>query len=42
MRTVFLPVEVDADKVHAEYEEGSLQFVLPKVRMAERHTVKVA
>ena len=42
MRTVVLPVEVDADKIHAELKEGILKVTLPKVRVAERHTVKVA
>ena len=42
MRTVVLPVEVDADKIHAELKEGILKVTLPKVRVAEKHTVKVA
>ncbi len=42
LRTVALPVEVDAQKVHAELEGGILKVTLPKVRAAERHTVKVA
>ena len=42
MRTVVLPVEVDADNIHAELVEGILKVTLPKVRVAERHTVKVA
>ena len=42
MRTVVLPVEVDADKIHAELKEGILNITLPKIRVAERHTVKVA
>ena len=42
MRTVVLPVEVDADKIHAELKEGILNVTLPKIRVAERHTVKVA
>jgi HSP20 family protein len=42
MRTVVLPVEVDAQNIHAELKEGILTVTLPKIRVAERHTVKVA
>jgi len=42
MRTVALPVEVDAENIHAELKEGILKVTLPKIRVAERHTVKVA
>ena len=42
MRTVALPDEVDADNVHAELKEGILSISLPKIRVAEKHTVKVA
>ena len=42
VRTVALPVEVDAEHIHAELKEGILQVTLPKIRVAERHTVKVA
>jgi HSP20 family protein len=42
MRTVVLPVEVDIDKIHAELTEGILTVTLPKIRVAEKHTVKVA
>jgi HSP20 family protein len=42
MRTVALPDEVDVDNVHAELKEGILHITLPKVRVAEKHTVKVA
>jgi HSP20 family protein len=42
MRTVALPDEVDADNVHAELKEGILTINLPKIRVAEKHTVKVA
>jgi HSP20 family protein len=34
MRTVVLPVEVDADKIHAELKEGILNVTLPKIRLA--------
>ena len=42
MRTVGLPVEVDSEQVHAELKEGILSVTLPKIRVAEKHTVKVA
>ncbi len=42
MRTVALPVEVDPEKIHAELREGILKVTLPKIRVAKRHTVKVA
>ena len=42
MRTVALPVEVDAENIHAELKDGILTVTLPKVRAAERHTVNVA
>jgi HSP20 family protein len=42
MRTVALPVEVDPENIHAELKEGILTVTLPKIRVAERHTVKVA
>ena len=41
-RTVALPVEVDPEKIHAELKEGILSVTLPKVQVAEKHTVKVA
>jgi HSP20 family protein len=42
MRTISLPVEVDAENVSAELKEGILEVKLPKVRAMDRHTVKVA
>jgi len=42
MRTVALPVEVDPENIHAELQEGILKVTLPKIRVAEKHTVKVA
>ncbi len=42
VRTVALPVEVDPEKIHAELKEGILKVTLPKIRVAKRHTVKVA
>ena len=41
-RTVVLPEEVDPQKVQAELKDGILNIMLPKIRAAERHTVKVA
>jgi HSP20 family protein len=41
-RTVALPEEVDPEQVHAELIEGILTVTLPKIRAAERHTIKVA
>jgi HSP20 family protein len=42
MRTVALPVKVDAEKIHAELKDGILEVMLPKLEVAERHTIKVA
>jgi len=42
MRTIALPVEVDADNIHAELKDGILEVRLPKLQVAERHTIKVA
>jgi len=42
MRAIALPEEVDAEKIHAELKDGILEVTLPKIRAAERHTVKVA
>ena len=42
MRTIALPDEVDIEKIHAELKDGILEVTLPKIRAAERHTVKVA
>ena len=42
MRTVALPVDVDSEKIHAELKEEILTVMLPKIRVAVRHTVKVA
>ncbi len=42
IRTVALPVKVDGEKIHAELKDGILEVVLPKLEVAERHTVKVA
>jgi len=42
MRSLMLPEEVDPEAIHAELKDGILTITLPKVRAAERHTVKVA
>ncbi len=42
MRTVSLPVEVNPEGIRAELKEGILSVTLPKIRVAEKHTVKVA
>ena len=40
-RSVTLPVEVNADKAKAEYENGILSLTLPKVEAARPKTIKV-
>jgi HSP20 family molecular chaperone IbpA len=42
MRTIPLPVAVDAENVRAELKDGILEIALPKLEVAERHTIKVA
>ena len=42
MRTIGLPAEVDAENIHAELKDGILEITLPKLQVAERHTIKVA
>ena len=42
MRTIALPVSVDAENIHAELKDGILEVTLPKLEVAERHTIKVA
>jgi HSP20 family protein len=42
MRTIALPVAVDAESIHAELKDGILEVMLPKLEVAERHTIKVA
>ena len=41
VRTVALPVEVDAENIHAELKDGILYVRLPKIQAVERRTVKV-
>jgi HSP20 family protein len=40
-RSVELPVEVDADKVAANYKDGVLELVLPKSEKAKPKQIKV-
>lgn len=40
-RTIFLPVEVDADAVDASMTNGILSVTLPKVRSTGSRTIKV-
>jgi len=42
VRTIALPHEVDVENIHAELKDGILEIVLPKLKAAERHTIKVA
>jgi len=42
MRTIPLPAEVDAENIQAELKDGILEVVMPKLRVAERRTIKVA
>lgn len=42
MRTIPLPVEVDAEKVKAELKDGFLEITLPKAHEMERRKIKVA
>ena len=40
-RTVTLPAEVDAQKAKAEFKDGLLEIVVPKVAKSSRHQVEV-
>jgi len=40
-RTVVLPGAVDPDKAQAQFEDGMLELILPKVEKAKRRTVKI-
>jgi HSP20 family protein len=42
MRTIALPAEVDAENIRAELKDGILKVMMPKLQVAERHTIKVA
>ena len=42
VRSIALPVDVDAEHVTAELKEGILEVKLPKAQPAENHTIKVA
>lgn len=41
VRTIELPVEVDADAVKAEYKHGVLMVTLPKVEAAKPQQISV-
>ena len=41
LRTVPLPVEVDADKAQASFKDGLLELTLPKAQVARRRNIKV-
>jgi HSP20 family molecular chaperone IbpA len=41
-RTVACPAEMDPVEIHAALKEGTPKVTLPKIQLAERHTVKVA
>lgn len=40
-RTVMLPAEVDGSKAKADFKDGILELVLPKIEKSKRHAVKV-
>jgi len=40
-RTMTLPKEVDADKARAEFEDGILKLILPKVEAARAKSIKI-
>jgi len=40
-RTVTLPVEIDADGVKAEYHDGILALLLPRVERDKPKSIKV-
>jgi HSP20 family protein len=42
VRTIELPVEVDADNVKAEYKHGILRVALPKVEAAKAKQISVS
>ena len=41
-RTVSFPVEVEADKANAEFENGVLTLTLPKAEMVQPKQIKIA
>ena len=40
-RSVTLPVEVDADKVKAEYRDGMLAVYLPRAEHEKARSIKI-
>ena len=40
-RSVILPVEIEADKIEAELENGVLTITLPKAKSAKEISIKV-
>lgn len=40
-RTVMLPAEVDGSKAKADFKDGILELVLPKIEKSKRHSVRV-
>ena len=40
-RTLSLPVQVDADRIKAEYRDGLLALYLPRAESDKPHTIKV-
>jgi len=41
-RTITLPIEVDADKVQAEYNEGILALLLPRAERDKPRSIKLS
>jgi len=41
MRTIGLPADVDEKKAKAKFKDGVLELTLPKLEVAERHSIKI-
>lgn len=41
MRTIGLPADVDEKKSKAKFKDGVLELTLPKLEVAERHSIKI-